>query len=104
MCEGGAMQETLPAKGGIFSILSENQTLSTVPESAERYYKFRRNNRIEWKILPYYKIMFTFLLDVSLPPPFGVTKLVDICVACFQSGFFNHEYPPATERESSSFE
>ena len=41
------MQETLPAKGGIFSILSENQTLSTVPESAERYYKFRRNNRIE---------------------------------------------------------
>ena len=35
MCEGGAMQETLPAKDGIFSILSENQTLSTVPESAE---------------------------------------------------------------------
>ena len=28
-------------------------------------------------------------------PPFGVTKLADICVACFQSGFFNHEYPPA---------
>ena len=24
-----------------------------------------------------------------------MTKLADICVACFQSGFFNHEYPPA---------
>ena len=58
----------MPAKGGIFSILSENQTLNTVPESAERYHKFLNSEGITetnwaWEmvpILPYYKIMLTF--------------------------------------------